>query len=210
MVWRASPGNQHRSGHCSQCSGCLIILFLATVSTNAGLGRTTVTPAESGASSYNLDGTWEFEVDPDGVGKEGRWFDVKAKPTFARTLVSPGPWEPQHIGNETDLMYHQFQGVGWYRRSVDLVELGWAAAGDNATPVDRADGSAVHRVGNADASSVWLWIGGAPGGVVRAADVWANGVYLGRHVGYLDPVSAHARTWSPCPYVALAHRSRGW
>ena len=37
-------------------------------------------------------------------------------------------------------------------------------------------------------SSVWLWIGGAPGGVMRSANVWANGVHCGRHVGYLEPL----------------------
>ena len=57
----------------------------------------------------------------------------------------------------------RYEGVGWYRKSVDL----------NTRPAG---------------SSVWLWIGGAPGGVMRSAHVWANGVHCGRHVGYLEPL----------------------
>eukprot|EP01045_Picozoa_sp_COSAG04_P054804 COSAG04_NODE_24703_length_318_cov_0.675799_1_plen_106_part_11 len=57
----------------------------------------------------------------------------------------------------------RYEGVGWYRKSVDL----------DAPPAG---------------SSVWLWIGGAPGGVMRSANVWANGVHCGRHVGYLEPL----------------------
>ena len=51
-------------------------------------------------------------------------------------------------------MHHQFEGVGWYRKTVAVAAI--PAGG-----------------------SVWLWIGGAPGGVSRSANVWANGVYTG-------------------------------
>ena len=69
----------------------------------------------------------------------------------------------QGVGNETDLMVHQYDGVGWYRKSLTV------------GPVPKG-------------GSVWLWIGGAPGGVMRSANVWANGVHCGRHVGYLAPL----------------------
>ena len=56
-------------------------------------------------------------------------------------------------------------GVGWYRKSI-----------------------AVNLTNVAVPASVWLWIGGAPGGVMRSANVWANGIHIGEHVGYIAPL----------------------
>ena len=60
-------------------------------------------------------------------------------------------------------MHHQLYGVGWYRKAISL------------PTGNRSSSAAAQR-------SVWLWIGGAPGGVMRSATVWANGVHVGRHV----------------------------
>ena len=107
---------------------------------------------------------WDFEADPLGVGVAENWASVQHRPKLQRTLTSPGAWEAQGVGNETALEHHQYQGVGWYRKSL------------GAPPT----------VG--DGGSVWLWIGGAPGGVMRSANVYANGVHCGRHVGYIEPL----------------------
>lgn len=48
----------------------------------------------------------------------------------------------------------RYVGVGWYRKTVDLSNL----------RLDREKLSA-------SGSSLWLWIGGAPGGVMRSATV---------------------------------------
>ena len=112
----------------------------------------------------DLDTTpWEFEADPLEVGVAERWHSTESRPQLARTITSPGAWQAQGVGNETDLMVHQYDGVGWYRKSLTV------------GPVPKG-------------GSVWLWIGGAPGGVMRSANVWANGVHCGRHVGYLAPL----------------------
>ena len=115
---------------------------------------------------------WEFEADPGGVGVAEQWFSVTAKPTLSRTIRTPGAWQAQGVGNETALETHQFIGVGWYRKTV---QLDLHSDSTSAGPADSC-------------CSVWLWIGGAPGGVMRSAKVWANGVLVGRHVGYLEPL----------------------
>eukprot|EP01050_Picozoa_sp_SAG11_P014749 SAG11_NODE_1848_length_4170_cov_1.679931_2_plen_421_part_00 len=107
--------------------------------------------------------TWEFQTDPDDVGVAERWFSTQARPTLERTIRSPGAWQAQGVGNETALEFHQYEGVGWYRQTL-------------TPPTIPESGSA------------WLWIGGAPGGVMRSANVWANGAHCGRHVGFLEPL----------------------
>lgn len=120
------------------------------------------------APEIDLDATlWEFEADPLDVGAAERWYDPSAKPTLERSIATPGAWEAQGVGNATALMHHQLQGVGWYRKTVALNSSDYAAAGP---------------------TTLWLWIGGAPGGVMRSAEVFANGVRVGRHVGYLEPL----------------------
>ena len=120
--------------------------------------------SHAGPSFFDLDAApWEFEADPGEVGAQERWYDAGAKPRLERTIATPGAWEAQGVGNTTALMHHQLLGVGWYRKTVALNRT---AAGQ----------------------SLWLWIGGAPGGVMRSASVWANGVHIGRHVGYLEPL----------------------
>ena len=115
-------------------------------------------------SEIDLDATpWDFSCDPTNVGEADRWYSVAAQPTFSGSIRTPGAWQAQGIGNETALETRQYIGVGWYRKTVVL---------DKVPP----------------GGSVWLWIGGAPGGVMRSAKVWANGVLVGRHVGYLEPL----------------------
>lgn len=108
------------------------------------------------------------------VGQSERWFDPRAKPRLARTITTPGAWEAQGVGNETALMPHQLQGIGWYRKTVTL------------------------PYSSGSFTSVWLWVGGAPGGVMRSAVVYANGKRVGRHVGYLEALEV-SRFAHSCP-----------
>ena len=101
---------------------------------------------------------WEFETDPHDVGATERWFSAQARPTLARNISSAATWQAQGVGK-----LGGYNGVGWYRAQL-------------AVPPIPPGGSA------------WLWIGGAPGGVLRSANVYANAVHVGRHVGYLAPL----------------------
>ena len=99
------------------------------------------------------------EVDLDGI-----WQLETADRAFVGVPVRvPATWQSQGIGAPTGLLRHQFIGVGTYSKPVVLRQ----------------------RPPN---STCWLWIGGAPGGVLRSATVSANGQHIGRHVGYLQPV----------------------
>ena len=61
---------------------------------------------------------WDFEADPLGVGVTEKWFSPQAKPKLERTIITPGAWQAQGVGNETTLEHHQYQGVGWYRKHI--------------------------------------------------------------------------------------------
>ena len=140
----------------------LVPLGLVAAATVTAAATTPTTT--SATSMFDLDSTpWDFEADPLDVGVAQKWFSTQARPQLARNLTSPGAWQAQGVGNETELEFHQYEGVGWYRKAL--------AVG----PIPKG-------------SSVWIWIGGAPGGVMRSANVWANGVHCGRHVGYLEPL----------------------
>jgi beta-galactosidase/beta-glucuronidase len=139
-------------------------LLLAALLLLSGSAPSSSTAAPERQADVDLDAApWEFETDPRDVGVVEQWFSSKAKPALERTLTSPGAWQAQGVGNETALMHNQYAGVGWYRKTLTV----------GAVPAG---------------GSVWLWIGGAPGGVMRSANVWANGVHCGRHVGYLEPL----------------------
>lgn len=98
------------------------------------------------------------------IDLDGSWhFETADQRIVNRSISVPGVWQTQGVGAPTALLRRQYVGVGTYFRTVDLSQ----------------------RPAN---STCWLWIGGAPGGVVRSAVVSANGVRVGRHVGYLKPV----------------------
>ena len=135
--------------------------------------------AAAAESELDLDGRWAFEADPDGVGVAQRWFDAAAKPRLAMRMAVPGAWQSfadgaRGVGAETPLLRAQFSGVGWYRRLVDV----------SVKP---------------EGATCWLWLGGAPGGVMRSANVYSNSQHIGRHVGYLDPVEMQL----PCDNASL-------
>lgn len=97
------------------------------------------------------------------IDLDGPWHFETEDRSISTTISVPSAWEAQGIGAETALMNNQYSGIGLYRKSVDLSQQ----------PPN---------------STCWLWIGGAPGGVMRSATVSANGARVGRHVGYLKPL----------------------
>eukprot|EP00930_Biecheleria_cincta_P055750 TRINITY_DN42028_c0_g1_i1.p1 TRINITY_DN42028_c0_g1~~TRINITY_DN42028_c0_g1_i1.p1 ORF type:complete len:1228 (-),score=168.92 TRINITY_DN42028_c0_g1_i1:157-3840(-) len=113
----------------------------------------------------DMDGEWEFRVDPLDVGEKERWFDKASVPDLGGNLTSPGAWQAQGVGNATVTLNHQYVGVGWYRKILYI----------NRSNLDSK-------------KRVYLWIGGGPGGVMRSAIVYANGVRIGRHIGYWKPL----------------------
>ena len=98
------------------------------------------------------------------IDLDGSWqFETADKRFVGRTVSVPAVWQTQGVGELTGLLHWQYIGLGIYSKTVDLSQ----------------------RPANC---TCWLWIGGAPGGVVRSATISANGVRVGRHVGYLSPV----------------------
>ena len=108
----------------------------------------------------------------DGIDLDGSWRFETADNSFTNSVMTPGAWQAHGVGAPTALLHRQYVGIGTYSKTVDLSQ----------------------RPPN---STCWLWIGGAPGGVVRSAIVSANGAPVGRHVGYLKPVEMQL----PCTRV---------
>ena len=142
----------------------LLSLLLLTAGADGSAGATrgvsTAVPVTAGERQARTVSitTWEFQQDPHDVGVREQWFSVQAKPTLAQNITSPGTWQAKGVAK-----LGGYNGVGWYRQQLA------------APPVPPG-------------GSLWLWIGGAPGGVLRSANVYANDLHIGRHVGYVDPL----------------------
>jgi beta-galactosidase len=108
----------------------------------------------------DLDGAWEFQLDPKDQGAKLGWY--QSSPRFDRTLRVPGAWEAQGLGIAEDegVGEKTYEGVAWLRRSFTL-------------PADW------------QGKRIWLRVGG----VHRRATFWLNGHEVGLHDGYLTPFS---------------------
>jgi hypothetical protein len=149
-------------------------LLLLVVAAAVVAAASAGTPVAVGTSSTSIT-SWEFEQDPQDVGVRERWFSLQAKPTLARNITTPGTWQAMGVGK---LGPGGFVGVGWYRQQLVVPPL-------------------------PPGSSLWLWIGGAPGGVLRSANVYANDVHVGRHVGYIEPLEMEL---TPAAAAVESHR----
>lgn len=112
--------------------------------------------AVEGRATFSLDGAWEFQLDPERQGEANGW--ASGEEAFSGRVGVPGAWDAQGFGEETDKLRHQFIGVGWYRKVVDIP---------------------AHWNGR----RIFLCLAN----VHRYSKTWVNGVYLGEHVGYLSP-----------------------
>ncbi len=126
---------------------------------------TLVAPARAGFEGWprsdfrpavDLDGTWQFRMDPDAVGETEKWFDASVP--FPDRIEVPGCWDAQGFGEPGEKMFTNYVGKAWYRRVVRVP-------------------------GSWEGKRTFLCVGG----VHRYADVWVNGRWVKRHVGYVLP-----------------------
>lgn len=66
----------------------------------------------------DLDGQWDFQLDPQNVGQSERWFDQQSQ--FTNTIRVPGTWEAQGYGEHSGILRHQYAGAAWYRRNLAI------------------------------------------------------------------------------------------
>jgi hypothetical protein len=168
------------SGRCS----AVIIPGVARVDTlHSFKKRDSAMPIARSRQQVDLSGDWEFCIDPDDVGLAQNW---QVAGRFDRQIAVPGAWNAQGVtcdnaqllreceernlqgvvpelrgpGNESSRMYSPFPGPAWYRRKV-AVPKRWGG------------------------EQIWLVFEG----VHRYAELWVDGVHLGRHLSYLTPFS---------------------
>lgn len=68
----------------------------------------------------DLNGSWQFRLDPQNEGLAQRWFDGG----LPSTIQVPGAWQAQGFGAESAQLRHDFAGAAWYERTV-AVPAGW-------------------------------------------------------------------------------------
>lgn len=66
----------------------------------------------------DLDGRWEFRLDPQNLGLGEHWFDQRNQ--FTSTIMVPGTWEAQGYGERSGNLRHQYAGAAWYRRHLAI------------------------------------------------------------------------------------------
>lgn len=71
----------------------------------------------------DLDGLWEFRLDPKDEGLAGKWYQPNVP--FPDKIRVPGNWQAQGFGPSREHLRHDYQGKAWYRRSVE-VPADWA------------------------------------------------------------------------------------
>src|SRR2546421_5939003 len=69
----------------------------------------------------SLDGRWDFQLDPQDLGRAREWF--AAQVPFTNTIQVPGAWQAQGYGAETEKLRHHYVGQAWYKRQVRLPKL---------------------------------------------------------------------------------------
>jgi beta-galactosidase len=72
--------------------------------------------------SIDLNGTWQFRLDPRGEGEAGRWHSKEV--SFPESIQVPGCWQAQGFGERSGILRHHYAGEAWYRRTV-MVPADW-------------------------------------------------------------------------------------
>ncbi|HEV2324343.1 MAG TPA: hypothetical protein VGS10_10390 [Terracidiphilus sp.] len=70
----------------------------------------------------DLDGQWDFRLDPQNVGVSERWFDPQSQ--FTDAITVPGAWEAQGYGEPSGNLRHQYEGAAWYRKHL-VIPSAW-------------------------------------------------------------------------------------
>ncbi|MGC4049739.1 MAG: hypothetical protein QM757_09530 [Paludibaculum sp.] len=74
--------------------------------------------AQPARQQLDLNGTWQFRLDPANSGLQEKWF---ASPDpFPEKIAVPGAWQAQGFGNPSPQLRHNFEGTAWYRRTVSV------------------------------------------------------------------------------------------
>ena len=74
----------------------------------------------AGESVMDLNGTWQFRMDPKNEGDAGAWF--RAETNYPDTIKVPGNWQAQGFGAPSGITRHNYLGRAWYRRSISVPE----------------------------------------------------------------------------------------
>jgi beta-galactosidase len=64
----------------------------------------------------DLDGVWQFRMDPQGAGEADGWHSEGV--SFSDTIRVPGCWQAQGFGKPSGIQRNHYAGSAWYRRSV--------------------------------------------------------------------------------------------
>lgn len=113
---------------------------------------------EAARDRVDLNGTWDFRTDPQDDVDARAWSSGAIAP--ARTIVVPGAWQAQGVGEPRGALRHDYSGVAWYRRTIAVPDA-WRG------------------------KVVTLRIGGAH----RYTTLFVNGTRIGEHRGFSAPFS---------------------
>ncbi len=68
--------------------------------------------------TLDLNGVWEFRMDPKDEGVAQGWFSADA--AYPDKIKVPGNWQAQGFGPARNHLRNDYQGKAWYRRSVQV------------------------------------------------------------------------------------------
>jgi hypothetical protein len=69
-------------------------------------------------SRIDLNGQWQFRLDPRSEGEAARWYDGNT--AFSDSIQVPGCWQAQGFGERAGIVRNHYVGNAWYRRSVSI------------------------------------------------------------------------------------------
>lgn len=72
----------------------------------------------SARQRLNLDGIWQFQLDPDDQGEKLGWGSDRS--AFSNTIRVPGIWQTQGFGEPRGQLRHDYQGAVWYKRTFTI------------------------------------------------------------------------------------------
>ncbi|WP_321472195.1 sugar-binding domain-containing protein [uncultured Paludibaculum sp.] len=74
--------------------------------------------AEGPRERVDLNGSWQFRLDPANEGLAQKWFSAPGQ--FTGKIAVPGAWQAQGFGQPSAQLRHNFEGTAWYQRSVTI------------------------------------------------------------------------------------------
>jgi len=97
---------------------CVLALTCVLSRHVQGQGLVTTQPLSTTRPRLDLDGQWDFRLDPGGKGEEQKWHRTAVK--FTQTIQVPGCWQAQGFGAETAAMKSCSKDDGWYKKTVTV------------------------------------------------------------------------------------------